>query len=108
MVRRSSASAPNQRAIILVHGRDNSRTNGFCDQFVSFANQLHKAGFSVLMIDLRGHGQSADSRYTFGIKERQDILGGVDWLEGRGYQPGKIGVLGYSLGAGSVIGAALE
>jgi len=56
-----------------VHGRDNSRTNGFCDQFVSFANQLHKAGFSVLMIDLRGHGQSADSRYTFGIKERQDI-----------------------------------
>jgi predicted acyl esterase len=32
----------------------------------------------------------------------------VDWLEGRGYQPGKIGVLGYSLGAASVIGAATE
>jgi len=98
----------NQKAIILVHGRDNSRTNGFCDQFVSFANALHKGGFSVLMIDLRGHGQSADSRFSFGIKERQDVLGGVDWLEAHGYQPGRIGVLGYSLGAGSVIGAASE
>jgi len=35
-------------------------------------------------------------------------LGAVDWLEGRGYQPGKIGVLGYSLGAGSIIGAAAQ
>lgn len=101
-------SETNRRAMILVHGRDNSRTNGFVDQFVPFANDLHKAGFSVLMIDLRGHGQSADSRYTFGIRERQDILGGVDWLETRGYLPGSIGVLGYSLGAASVIGASSE
>ena len=101
-------SEENQRAIILVHGRDNSRTNGFVDQFVSFAKVLHESGFSILMIDLRGHGESDDARYTFGIKERRDILGGVDWLEARGYQPGKIGVLGYSLGAASVIGAAAE
>ena len=99
-------SAQNERAIILVHGRDNSRTNGFVDQFVPFANQLHEAGFSVMLIDLRGHGESTEARFTFGIKERQDVLGAVDWLEGRGYQPGKIGVLGYSLGAASVIGAA--
>jgi alpha/beta superfamily hydrolase len=101
-------SDDNQRAIILVHGRDNSRTNGFVDQFVPFANMLHQAGFSVLLIDLRGHGESADARFTFGIKERQDVLGAVDWLEGRGYQSGKIGVLGYSLGAASVVGAAAE
>lgn len=101
-------SEQNQRAIILVHGRDDSRTHGFVDQFVPFAKSLHESGFSVLMIDLRGHGASADSRYSFGIKERRDVLGAVDWLEARGYQPGKIGVLGYSLGAASVIGAAAE
>ena len=101
-------SAQNERAIILVHGRDNSRTNGFVDQFVPFASKLHEAGFSVMLIDLRGHGESADARFTFGILERQDVLGAVDWLEGQGYQPGKIGVLGYSLGAASVIGAASE
>lgn len=101
-------SDENQRAIILVHGRDNSRSNGFVNQFVSFANELHNAGFSILMIDLRGHGESAEARFSFGIKERNDILGGVDWLKAQGYQPGKIGVLGYSLGAASVIGAASE
>jgi dipeptidyl aminopeptidase/acylaminoacyl peptidase len=101
-------SDQNQHAIILVHGKDNSRTNGFVDLFVPFAAKLHEAGFSVMMIDLRGHGQSADSRFYFGIKERQDVLGAVDWLEQHGYQAGKIGVLGYSLGAGSVIGAASE
>ena len=101
-------SEQNDQAIILVHGRDNSRSNGFVDQFVPFASRLHEAGFSVLLIDLRGHGESADARFTFGIHERQDVLGAVDWLESRGYQPGKIGVLGYSLGAASVIGAAAE
>jgi uncharacterized protein len=101
-------SNENQRVIILVHGYNNSRTNGFLDEFVPFANELHKAGFSVMMIDLRGHGQSTEARFTFGIKEHQDVLGAVDWLEERGYQAGKIGVLGYSLGAGSIIGAAAE
>jgi fermentation-respiration switch protein FrsA (DUF1100 family) len=101
-------SDQNQRAILLVHGYNNSRTNGFVDKFVQFANDLHSAGFSVMMIDLRGHGQSADSRFYFGVKEQQDVLGAVDWLKGRGYQPGKIGVLGYSLSAGSVIGAAAK
>ena len=101
-------SEQNQRAIILVHGRDDSKSHGFCDQFVSFAKKLHDAGFSVLLIDLRGHGQSAAARYTFGIKERWDVLGAVDWLAARGYPRGKIGVLGYSLGAASVIGAAAQ
>ncbi len=101
-------SEENQKVIILVPGRDNSRSNGFGNQFVSFANTLHRAGFSVMMIDLRGHGESQDARFTFGIKERRDILGAVDWLEARGYPPGKIGALGYSLGAGAVIGAASE
>ncbi len=101
-------SAENEKAIILVHGYNNSRTNGFLDEFVPFAAKLQQAGFSVMMIDLRGHGESADARFTFGVRERNDVLGAVDWLEGRGYLPGKIGVLGYSLGAGSVIGAAAE
>ncbi len=101
-------SQENHRAIILVHGYNDSRTKAFLNQFVRFASELHAAGFSVMMIDLRGHGESADARFTLGIKERWDVLGAVDWLERRGYQPGKIGVLAYSLGAGSAIGAAAE
>ena len=101
-------SEDNDRAVIFVHGRDDSRTKAFAGHFVEFAKAFHEKGISVLMIDLRGHGESSDGRYTFGLRERRDVMGAVDWLEGRGYQPGKIGVFGYSLGAASVIGAAAE
>ena len=101
-------SSDNKQAVILVHGRDDSRTKAFAGHFIEFAKAFHEKGISVLMIDLRGHGESSDARYTFGLKERRDVLGAVDWLETRGYQPGRIGVFGYSLGAASVIGAAAE
>jgi dipeptidyl aminopeptidase/acylaminoacyl peptidase len=101
-------SEKNQQAVILVHGRDDSRTKAFAGHFIEFAKAFHEKGISVLMIDLRGHGESSDARYTFGIKERRDVLGAVDWLETRGFQPGRIGAFGYSLGAAAVIGAAAE
>lgn len=96
------------KAIILVHGRDDSRTKAFKGKFPGFAASLVKAGYSVLMIDLRGHGQSGDGRFTFGIKERWDVQGGMDWLVSQGLAPGSIAVFGYSLGAGSVLGAAAD
>ncbi len=101
-------SVENTRALILVHGRDDSRTKAFAGQFIDFAAALNHAGFSVLMIDLRGHGVSSDARFSFGRFERFDVIGAVNWLKTRGFKPGKIGVYGYSLGAGSIIGAAAD
>lgn len=92
--------------IIMVHGRDASRTAAVAGNFVQEAQRLRDAGFGVLMLDLRGHGESSDARFTFGLKERYDVLGAVDWLVARGTAPGKIGVLGLSLGAAASIGAA--
>jgi Lysophospholipase len=68
------------RAVILVHGKDSSRSTEFQGRFSEFAAQLHKRGFAVMMIDLRGHGASGDARFSFGLAERRDILGAVDWL----------------------------
>ena len=99
------AEAP---VIIMVHGRDASRTAAVWGGFLQEAKLLHDAGYGVLMIDLRGHGQSSDARFTFGIKERSDVLGAVDWLLLRGVVPRRIGVLGLSLGAAAAIGAAAE
>ena len=109
-------SADQQRAIILVHGRDANRTVGFEEiesetskgHFPEFAAAMQKAGFSVLMIDLRGHGESGQSQYTFGILERGDVQAAVDWLADKGYQPGKIGIFGLSLGSASSVGAAYD
>jgi pimeloyl-ACP methyl ester carboxylesterase len=103
-----SQTADKSPAIVMVHGWNASRTNGFNHHFLDLAQALHQAGFSVLMIDLRGHGQSADSHFSFGRLERRDVLAAIDFLLARGHKPGKIGLIGTSMGAASVIGAAVE
>jgi uncharacterized protein len=97
-----------ERAMILVHGRDASKQNAISGNLPRLAAELHAAGLAILMIDLRGHGESEGKRYTFGVHERRDVLGAVDFLDERGFAPGKIGVLGISLGGAAVIGAAVE
>jgi pimeloyl-ACP methyl ester carboxylesterase len=95
-------------AMIMVHGRDASKQDAVSGNFVGLAAALHRAGHAVLMIDLRGHGESAGERYSFGVYERRDVLGAVDWLLDHGFARGSIGVLGLSLGGASVIGATAE
>jgi dipeptidyl aminopeptidase/acylaminoacyl peptidase len=104
------------RAVVLVPGKDDHRASGFdsdrlgrsrTSRFTEFAVTLTRRGYDVLMIDLRGHGQSGPARYAFGRDERRDVLGAVDWLRGRtGAAPGAVGVLGISMGAAASIGAA--
>lgn len=105
--------AQSHQAVVLVHGKDASRTDEFDGRFVEFAAALgsamgptHGQGFAVLMIDLRGHGRSGNARMTFGPAEGRDIEGAVDWLKSQGFQPGSIGVLGVSMGAAAAIDAA--
>jgi dipeptidyl aminopeptidase/acylaminoacyl peptidase len=105
-----------RRVIVLVHGKDANRTRELDrelgddnpGEFPDLAVGLSRRGFSVLMIDLRGHGKSGRARFGFGRTERLDVLGAVDWLVARGFRPGRIGVLGISMGAATCIGAASE
>lgn len=97
-----------QKVIVLVHGKDCSRTIEFGGHFVDLAVALQQSGFSVLMIDLRGHGQSGDAHFSFGLIERRDVEGATDWLVTKGFKPGSIGALGVSLGAASSIGATAD
>jgi uncharacterized protein len=109
-------SASSGQAIVLVHGKDANRTreldrdlgDDIPGEFPHLAVALNRRGFSVLMIDLRGHGQSGHARFGFGCTERRDVRGAVDWLVARGFCPGRIGVLGISMGAATGIGAASE
>ncbi len=98
--------ARSTRALVMVHGRNGCRSCEFDGNFPNLALQLHAAGYNILMIDLRGHGQSEGTHLTFGEEERWDVLGAVDWLHARGFT--QIGVLGVSLGAASTVRAASE
>ena len=98
--------AAGRHVVVLVHGKDSSRTREHSGRTAELMARLHQRGFAVLAIDLRGHGQSSSGRLSFGYNEHRDILGAVDWLRAQGYPPGSIGVLGVSLGGASTILAA--
>lgn len=95
-------------AVILAHGRDACRGGELRGTTISLVLALAARGLSVVLVDLRGHGESDEARLTFGQRERLDILGAVDFLLARGYQPSCIGVLGASMGGVSAIAAAAE
>jgi uncharacterized protein len=96
------------RVVIVAHGVGGCRSREFTLRSHDLMAYLVRHGFSVLVLDLRGHGQSDLAPMTFGIHERRDLLGAVDWLLARGYAPGAIGVLGASMGGVAGIGAAGE
>ncbi|GAC1552934.1 MAG: hypothetical protein NVS2B7_28920 [Herpetosiphon sp.] len=97
-----------QHAIVLVHGKDSCRVCEFQGRFLTFAQAMHLRGFSILLIDLRGHGASAGGHFTFGAREERDIEGAVHWLKGRGFRPGSIGLVGVSMGAANAIDATAD
>ena len=74
------------RAVILIHGQNDSRTSAFDGQAIEVAAEFNRQGFNVLVIDLRGHGQSGQARLSFGRQERHDIEGAVDWLKTQGVE----------------------
>ncbi len=63
--------------------------------------------FSVLLLDLRGHGDSEGDRTSVGYLERLDVVGAVHWVREQA-GPIPIGLLGISMGAAAVILAAAE
>jgi dipeptidyl aminopeptidase/acylaminoacyl peptidase len=93
-------------ALVMVHGKDSSRTREHGHKNTELMAALYRKGFAILAIDLRGHGQSSDARLTFGQHEHRDVLGAVDYLRAAGYPPGSIGAHGVSLGGASVLLAA--
>lgn len=90
------------RAIIVVHGKLSCRHD---PAVLLPAGMLHKAGFGVLMIDLRNHGtsDSDNGHWAGGTDEWQDVLGGFDWLRAKGIPAASIGFAGYSMGAGATV-----
>jgi uncharacterized protein len=83
--------------ILLVHGLGADRSS-----MVSRAELLKQHGFSTLLIDLQGEGETKGDAITLGFRESRDVIAALDWI--RGKAPGqKIGVIGTSLGGASVL-----
>jgi pimeloyl-ACP methyl ester carboxylesterase len=89
-------------AVVVCHGLGASQ-----DQYLPMAQELHKGGFAVLMLDLRGQGESDSAAVTYGLRERLDVLAGVKYLrELPNIDRSKVCVVGHDIGAVSGLQAA--
>lgn len=89
-------------AVLVLHGNGGSRWN--C---LGRAGMLTSAGYPVLMISLRAHGDSAGDYNDIGYGARHDVVAAVAYLERR--RPGKpIVILGTSMGGAAAVFAAGE
>lgn len=88
---------PGRGAVLLLHGiRADRRALAARMAF------LARAGFAVLAVDFRAHGESAGRSITFGHLEARDAEGALAWL--RAAAPGeRVGALGISLGGAALL-----
>ncbi len=89
----------NHAAVLIAHGAGGNRASHL-DQ----AQALNQAGYGVLLVELRGNGESDGDIITF---SGEDVLAGIQFLKSRPeIDPGRIGAMGCSLGAMTAIQAA--
>ena len=91
--------------LIFVHGIGSVRSG---DKAVGLAARIVGLGYNVLMFDLRGHGSSEGDKVSGGFYERADVLGAFDYLLRRGVDTGRVGLIGFSMGAATSIMAAAQ
>jgi fermentation-respiration switch protein FrsA (DUF1100 family) len=73
---------------------------------VARARFLHRAGYSVLLIDFQATGESKGSHITFGWKESRDVLAAVSFI--RDIDPtARVAIIGSSLGGAAALLATL-
>lgn len=94
------ARSDTKAAIALFHGHTASRS-----QLLPYARFLSER-FHCLLVDMRGHGDSAAAPASLGAHEARDVLAAIEWLAAKGHGP--IGAWGMSMGGAAALIAAAD
>lgn len=90
----------NQAAVIVRHGAGSQRFST-----AEQAAVLAEGGYSVLMVDARGHGNSGGRAMDLGWNGEVDTAAAVEYLSAQ-HGIDRVGILGLSMGGEEAIGAA--
>jgi len=91
------------RAVVIVHGRGANRIKSSFDP-QKIAQFLLASRYSVLLFDLRGHGESEGLRYSLGEYEPRDVVAAIDFAQRKaGIDRKRVAIIGESMGGGSAI-----
>jgi pimeloyl-ACP methyl ester carboxylesterase len=92
----------NGAAVVLLHGAGSTRSNVLDEAAV-----LADAGFGVLLVDARGHGESGGRAMDFGWFGEQDVAAAVEVLAAQPeVDADRLGVVGVSMGGEQALGAS--
>jgi pimeloyl-ACP methyl ester carboxylesterase len=92
----------NGAGVVVAHGAGSSRSD-----VLEQAAVIAASGYSVLLVDARGHGDSSGTAMDFGWYGDLDVTAGTAFLASRPeVDPDRIGVVGFSMGGEEAIGAA--
>lgn len=93
---------PGAPVLLVMHG-----WGGNAQMMLPLAAPLHAAGYALLLIDARCHGQSDDDSFASLPRFAEDIEHGIAWLRVQPEMAGvAVGVIGHSVGAGAALLAA--
>jgi pimeloyl-ACP methyl ester carboxylesterase len=88
-------------AVLLLHGNGSTRRDCL-DQ----AEWMAAAGYPLLLVTLRAHGDSTGNLNDFGYSARHDVVAAIAWLEQN--CPGRAVIWGRSLGSAAAMFASGE
>ncbi|WP_295886163.1 alpha/beta fold hydrolase [uncultured Thiohalocapsa sp.] len=92
-------AADSAATVVMVHGWGSNAA-----QMLPLALPLTRAGFNVLLFDVRNHGASDADTFSSLPRFAEDLAAAITWLEQhRAARAGRLAVLGHSVGAGAAL-----
>lgn len=88
--------------VICCHGHRGTKAD-----LLGIGPGLHRAGFSVLLFDFRGNGDSGDGPQSLAHHEQRDLRAAVDWVTRR-RPDSRVAVVAFSMGAATAILTAAD
>ena len=93
---------PRAPIALVVHGLTASKAN-----FLPLGAEIYKLGYSVVMFDFRGHGDSEGWAFSFGYAESGDVKSVCEWVHTK-FPENRISAIAYSAGAFATLKSVSE